>query len=186
LQTNHDEDNKNEIDIDLINKEIINYQNIFNNKCQIYQGLISKLNSVINNIKETSVEKEIKSKTIFHTDPNLSNTNNNNFITEMKSTHPNTHERSYEQENKEITNLIASFNKIDVNKLNCEVPIKYKDLMKKMCLIESNIEGDKKINVYSHQIIETVYPNKTIKRSFNDKYVLYIYENGDIKQVKSG
>jgi hypothetical protein len=152
----------------------------------MYQALISKLNAVINNVRETSAEKDIISKTNFHIDHNLSNTNNNNFITEIKSTHPYTQERSYEQENKEITNLVASFNKIDVNKLSCEVPLKYKELMKKMCLIESNIEGDKKINVYTNNIIETVYPNKTIKRSFNDNYILYLYENGDIKQVKSG
>jgi len=140
------------------------------------------LNAILDSNKENLMTNETYHKNN-KTYPNVSTTKSNNYITEIKSNNQNTQDRSNDIENQSIIDLVICFRKIDINTLTNEIPVKYIDLMNKMILIESNSQGDNVINKYSNQVIEKIYQNKTIKRSFVDGYTLYLYENGDIKQV---
>lgn len=143
------------------------------------------MSAILDSNKENIITNEIESKNNC-TSPNICSTKNNNYMGEIKSINQNTQDRSNDNENQSIIDLVLCFQKIDINNLTYEIPLNYIDLINKMTLIESNYQGDNKINKYSNQIVEKIYQNKTIKRSFNDGYDLYLYENGDIKQVIYG
>lgn len=75
------------------------------------------------------------------------------------------------------------FNDLNPEDFKFEIPSIYQDKLNRMILIDTKIIKNKKINIYTNQISETFYSNGTVKRSFDDGYFIYYFENGDIKQV---
>lgn len=80
--------------------------------------------------------------------------------------------------------MVTLFNTIKARDLKFDIPLAYQEKMKTMNLIYTTTENTEKFNLYTNQVSETFYTNGTVKRSFEDGYTLYYFQNGDIKQVR--